>query len=89
MARRRLEDSALNRFQRNCIVSTQEMITGGDGQPGNLPVAQLVARRWQEERRHAAFHATNRGAGLHASWLRHCQYGDLMLLWFSQTTRDL
>jgi hypothetical protein len=89
MARRQLEDSALNRFQRNCIVSTQEMITPADGLPGNTAIAQLVARRWQEERRHAAFHATNRGAGLHASWLRHSQYGDLMLHWSLGTARDL
>ena len=90
MARRQLKDSALNPFQRQCISSTQEMTTEDDhGQPDSTVIAELVARRWQEDRRYPALHATNRGAGLEASWLRHCEYGDLMLHWSLRTTRDL
>ena len=88
MARRRLEHPALNRFQRKCIISNQAMISGDDAQPDNAAIAELVARRWQEDRRKPTLHMRNRGAGLRASWLLHCEYGDLILHWSACNARD-
>jgi hypothetical protein len=81
MARDRSESSALNRFQHECVISGQEMSRGDNALPDNELIAELVARRWKEEQRYLSLHATNRGAGLQASWLRQSAYGDLALHW--------
>jgi len=53
----------------------------GNGNAGITAVAELLARRWKEDRPYFALHGITREVGLRPWWLRHRARGGLDLHW--------
>lgn len=61
----------------------------GNGQVGNTALAELLVRRWKEDRPYFTLDEHTRGVGLQASWLPRCGHAGLELCWYPLTPRHL
>jgi hypothetical protein len=53
----------------------------GNGDAAITAVAELLARRWKEDRPYFTLHGITREVGLRSWWLRHGARGDSDLHW--------
>jgi hypothetical protein len=59
----------MNRYQQMCVISSQKIQMSGTGQAGNTALAELLVRRWKEDRPYFMLDEHTRGVWLQASWL--------------------
>jgi len=70
----------MSRYRKRDI-SSQEIDMQGNGQAGITAVAELLARRWKEDRPYFTLHGITREVGLRSWWLRRRACGGLDPNW--------
>jgi hypothetical protein len=79
----------MSRYRKRHIPS-QEIDMQGNGEVGITAVAELLARRWKEDRPYFMLHAITREVGLHSWWLRRRACGGgLDLQWSRMSAAQL
>jgi hypothetical protein len=58
----------MNRFQRKLLKRSQNIRTSANGQVDNTTIAELLARRWRENRPYFTLNGEPREARLQSSW---------------------
>jgi hypothetical protein len=78
----------MSRYRKRHITS-QEIDMQGNRQAGITAAAELLARRWKEDRPYFTLQGISRGVGLHSWWLRRRACGGLELHWSRMSAAQL